>query len=177
MAFREVKLLIEAALNGALFSPERNSSHTVAGLLKHPALLAACHDKGPLFSVLLRDVANACGDTGTTSNNGSALSVKALLSEAENFDDAKQLVATAMGAKIAAMMSISPEDITMETSLGDLGIDSLVAVEIRNWMSKELEATIPVLEIIGTPSVAALAELTIGKSPLTTRYVAAKEGK
>lgn len=169
MAFREVKLIVEAALTKALFKPEQNSSHTLAGLLKSPPILPLLQEKGPLFSVLRRDVANVHGDTGAPTS-GSSLTIKALVSQATSRDDTKTTIANALIAKIASMMSVSPEDITIETSLGDLGIDSLVAVEIRNWMSKELEAAVAVMEIIGTASVVALAELAMTKSPLTVRF-------
>lgn len=61
----EVHILVEAALDGALFSPDSNSSHTVAGLVKRPGITKVLQDKGALFSVLLRDNANAFGDDNT----------------------------------------------------------------------------------------------------------------
>jgi hypothetical protein len=93
----------------------------VAGLVKHHGI-TVLQNKGPLFSVLLRDNANAFGgDAVSRPADGSTVSAKASL------------------GKLASMITVPPEDLTMETSIGDLGIDSLVAVELRNGLAKELK--------------------------------------
>jgi hypothetical protein len=106
----------------SLFNPTSNNSHTVAGLVKHHGITQVLQNKGPLFSVLLRDNANAFGgDAVSRPADGSTVSAKASL------------------GKLASMITVPPEDLTMETSIGDLGIDSLVAVELRNGLAKELK--------------------------------------
>jgi NADPH:quinone reductase-like Zn-dependent oxidoreductase/acyl transferase domain-containing protein/NAD(P)-dependent dehydrogenase (short-subunit alcohol dehydrogenase family)/acyl carrier protein len=166
LSSREVKMLVEAALDRSLFNPASNNSHTVAGLVKHPGTTQVLQDKGPLFSVLLRDNANAFGDDVVRPSDGSTVSIKASLSETTSPEEAEKVVAAALVGKLASMMSVSPDDVTMETSIGNLGIDSLVAVELRNWLAKELEATIPVLTIVSTASVSVLVELVMSKSSL-----------
>lgn len=53
-----------------------------------------------------------------------------------------------------------PEDngITPESSLVELGIDSLVAVDMRSWFHSELEVDMPVLKILGGATVAAMVD-------------------
>ena len=47
----------------------------------------------------------------------------------------------------------------------DLGIDSLVAVEIRSWFLKELEIDMPVLKILGGSTVLELVNFAVEKIP------------
>jgi len=49
-----------------------------------------------------------------------------------------QLVADAVVQKIGSIMMLPIEDVTLDKPLADIGLDSLVAVEFRNWMVKEL---------------------------------------
>ena len=124
-------------------------------------------DKGPLFSVLLRDNANASGgDAVSHPADGSIVSAKASLGEAASFEETTKVVETAVVGKLANMKSVPPEDVTMETSVGNPGIDSLVAVELRSSMAKELEATTPVLAIVRIASVSLLVDLVMSKSSL-----------
>jgi hypothetical protein len=45
-------------------------------------------------------------------------------------------------------------------------VDSLVAVEFRNWLGKNLEADIEVLDIMGDDSISALSEKIAKKSKM-----------
>ncbi len=66
-------------------------------------------------------------------------------------------------AKLYKQLGLSPEDgiITPDTSLVDLGIDSLVAVDLRVWFTKELDLDMPVLKLLGGATVAQMVEDTI----------------
>jgi hybrid polyketide synthase/nonribosomal peptide synthetase ACE1 len=60
-----------------------------------------------------------------------------------------------------------PEDggITPESSLVELGIDSLVAVDMRSWFHNELEVDMPVLKILGGATVAAMVDDCFARLP------------
>lgn len=47
----------------------------------------------------------------------------------------------------------------------ELGVDSLVAVEVRSWFLKELQVDIPVLKVVGGASVAELCQKALEKLP------------
>jgi len=55
-------------------------------------------------------------------------------------------------------MMLPIEDVTLDKPLADIGLDSLVAVEFRNWIVKELGAKIPLLDIINSGSLGHLIE-------------------
>lgn len=53
----------------------------------------------------------------------------------------------------------------MASGLDDLGVDSLIAVEIRSWFGKEIETEIPVFKVLSGGSVAQLLEYAIENMP------------
>ncbi|CAD0111492.1 unnamed protein product [Aureobasidium uvarum] len=75
------------------------------------------------------------------SQQESGRNVKQQISEATSEDEAVECVFQAFRGKLASIMQLSLDGITVEQPLMDVGIDSLVAVEIRNWFTKELGAT------------------------------------
>jgi hypothetical protein len=58
---------------------------------------------------------------------------------------------------------MSDESVNETTPLIDLGVDSLVAVEIRTWFAQEVGADVAVLKILGGPSIEELTEDVLSK--------------
>jgi hybrid polyketide synthase/nonribosomal peptide synthetase ACE1 len=54
----------------------------------------------------------------------------------------------------------------VKTPLIDLGIDSLVAVEVRSWFVKELNVDMPVLKVLGGASISNLVAIALEKLQL-----------
>lgn len=52
-----------------------------------------------------------------------------------------------------------PRDRPIPPSLSDAGVDSLVAIEIRNWWKQNLGADISVLELLGGGSIEQLGAM------------------
>lgn len=63
------------------------------------------------------------------------------------------------------MLQSTDQEIDYDAPLVGLGIDSLVAVEVRSWFLKELKADIPVLKIVGGSSLAEVCEQAMKKLP------------
>jgi len=122
-------------------------------------------------SPLLRDVrfaSLAFGDNaskGHTSGSDSSREIRALFL----LLDAKAEHSTLM----AAMVDIISRQLTGSLRLSEpmepgkpftsYGIDSLAAVEFRNWLRMELGAELTTLEIVGAASLFALCEKLLGK--------------
>lgn len=71
--------------------------------------------------------------------------------------------------KIQAALQIPVEtdkSQVLSSMTDDLGIDSLVAVEIRSWFLKELEAEIPVFKVLSGGSVTQLLEYAVENMPI-----------
>jgi hybrid polyketide synthase/nonribosomal peptide synthetase ACE1 len=69
-------------------------------------------------------------------------------------------------AKLNSSLNLSSDDsIDGNTPLIDLGLDSLVAVDIRTWFLQELKIDLPVLKILGGASAVELVSLAVEKLP------------
>jgi acyl carrier protein len=61
---------------------------------------------------------------------------------------------------------IPVEDITLGSSLAEIGLDSLVAVEFRNWLLREVKTDIRVLDIVACKTIEELVVLVVRHSAL-----------
>lgn len=62
-------------------------------------------------------------------------------------------------------MHLSDQAIDHDAALVELGVDSLVAVEVRSWFLKELKVDVPVLKVIGGASLSDLCQTALEKLP------------
>ncbi|KAI4721978.1 hypothetical protein E4T48_01732 [Aureobasidium sp. EXF-10727] len=97
------------------------------------------------------------------SQQESGRNVKQQIGEAASEDKAVECVFQAFRGKLATIMQLSPDGITAEQPLMDVGIDSLVAVEIRNWFMKELGVPVPVVKILGGDTIGELCTAATNK--------------
>lgn len=100
-------------------------------------------------------IANQEGSaTGQGRGTASFGSLKQLVLEAETEEQAIADVLRAFCAKLEAILQLSPGQAAdnVQAPIIDMGIDSLVAVEIRTWFLKELAVEVPVLKILGGDS-------------------------
>ena len=80
------------------------------------------------------------------------------LNEQSNIDTLTQDI----GRRLGNFMLLAEEDVDVRQSLAALGVDSLVAIEIRNWWRQALGLEISVLEILNSGSTEALGKIAAG---------------
>ena len=76
----------------------------------------------------------------------------------KTLEDATAIIIEALIKRISGIMALPIEEIDPGKPIHFYGVDSLVAVEFRNWLAKNLEATIEVLDIMGNDSIGVLSE-------------------
>ncbi|KAK0610048.1 KR domain-containing protein [Bombardia bombarda] len=75
------------------------------------------------------------------------------------------VVMTALIGRLARALGVAAEDIDERRPLSDYGVDSLMAVELRNWVRRDFSATVAVFEIVGSgASIAAIGALVVEKT-------------
>lgn len=158
---------VMAMIKSAIVTPlrKRGPGSSISGLKTwkpeaDPVYLA------PLFSHFRRA---ALGHS--QSNNGQPIgttgpSLRERLRLVTSLDDATHIACDGIMAKAANLLMVSLEDITREKSLAEYGMDSLVAVEMRNWLLREMEATVPILELLANVTLLQLAEKIVGRSKI-----------
>jgi hypothetical protein len=75
-----------------------------------------------------------------------------------------QICYKALAAKLARVLVLSVADMEPSVSVSSLALDSLVAIEVRNWIAREANANVQVLEILSAGSLMALADVIVTKS-------------
>ncbi|GLI77277.1 putative Hybrid PKS-NRPS biosynthetic cluster [Penicillium ochrochloron] len=84
--------------------------------------------------------------------------VREQLIEATTAEQVISIIKTCFAAKLQIVLQLTGEEMDMNAPLVEIGIDSLVAVEVRSWFLKELQTDMPVLKILGGGSISDLAE-------------------
>jgi acyl carrier protein len=92
---------------------------------------------------------------------------KTLLPKTISPEEATDVVVKGIVGKISEMFNIPEVEIDSAQPVGTYGIDSLVAVEIRNWLSSRAKADISIFDVLQSKSVRAVAE----KVALKSQYV------
>ncbi|KAL4971435.1 hypothetical protein BDW66DRAFT_165239 [Aspergillus desertorum] len=99
-----------------------------------------------------------------TDADGSTKSLSAQLKRASSPDEAARLVGEAIANKLAEVFMIPASDIDLTKPPAQYGVDSLVAVELRNMLTLQAAAEISIFNILQSTSLAALAGDVVGKS-------------
>lgn len=118
----------------------------------------------PVFSHFRRRAVKAAGNSGA--GGGSGARVRDVLKTAKSLDEAADRVCSALVDKISSRSNVPVDNISREKPMTDYGIDSLVAVEMRNWIVREMDSTVPILELLANQSLQQLSAAIAQRSRL-----------
>ncbi|KAI4940246.1 Type I Iterative PKS [Alternaria arbusti] len=99
-------------------------------------------------------------DDGTTTTS---LSLSAQLSSCPSAEAAKEFILAALLKKLSRSLMMDVSDLDATRSMSSYGTDSLVAVEIKNWIQRETKVMVSVFEILQSASIAGLVDGVVGK--------------
>lgn len=85
------------------------------------------------------------------------ISTAALLTAASNKEDAVAVVSNGLVERLSSLLAIPTTELDPQR-FGFGSIDSLVAMEFRSWIVKELKADVSLLDIMGAQNIFALSE-------------------
>ncbi|KAL8846842.1 MAG: hypothetical protein Q9221_008100 [Calogaya cf. arnoldii] len=92
----------------------------------------------------------------TTANNDEEIDLISSAAAANTTEEAATITTRAITDKIAKIMSIAPEKLDIGSPIHSFGVDSLTAVDVRNWISKTFAVQISTFEILGNNSLTEL---------------------
>ena len=81
-------------------------------------------------------------------------------------EEGTQIVCDAIVAKVANIGSIPVEEINRAKPMVSYRLDSLVAIELRNWLARAMEASVPMLKLLGGSSLILLSREVLKMSKL-----------
>lgn len=89
------------------------------------------------------------------------------LPDAASLAEATSIITEAIQTQLSSLLVVSKDDIDTKKPIHNYGVDSLVAVEMKNWFAKGVGADVGTTEILGEDGIAELA----AKVAVRSRFV------
>ncbi|KAH8704971.1 hypothetical protein BGW36DRAFT_456523 [Talaromyces proteolyticus] len=152
-----------------VLDPRRSITETTSQLvcgLFTPSMYEECGMPSPrhLQYPIFRHLQDASSDATPKEERKNQYHIQGLLQAAQTSAEAADVICYGIQKKLASVLSVSDEDIDPSRSLRDNGVDSLIEMEFRTWVSKELGVTLGKADI-NTKSLAHLSTKVAGSSP------------
>ena len=87
------------------------------------------------------------------------------LASASTLTDAGAAVTEALTKRLARILATSVENFDLQKSMHSYGMDSLMAVDVRNWFVTETRADVSIFDIMGSTSLENMGVLAATRSP------------
>ncbi|KAF2965402.1 hypothetical protein GQX73_g8174 [Xylaria multiplex] len=162
----ELMALLDLYCNPTASSPVQHSQ-----LLVGPVTPVQCLQRGldvsplalrPLFASFSMLIGE--NKESSTVGAGSLPNFRMLFHQAVGAEQRAAVVVQGLTARLARAMAISIEDVVPSRHLSDYGVDSLMAMELRNWISRDFGAHLAVFDIMGTMTILAIGALVEERS-------------
>jgi acyl carrier protein len=118
----------------------------------------------------------------TTASNGRHIREELLLAEPA---ERQRLLEEHIRRRVARVLKLSPTRLDVQQPLNSLGLDSLAALELKNWIEEELQVQVPITAFLQEPGIAQFAAQLLEQlvqtpssqsvSPLLTELQSANE--
>ncbi|KAI0506887.1 putative polyketide synthase [Xylaria bambusicola] len=153
----EVMGLVEYGIKKPCRSPR--TSHVASGFVQ-----ATTAD--PRFALLKNaaEQTSAGAAGGRAAGSGKEIRLSEQIAQAKTADEATAAVQQAVVTKISDMFVIQESEINPCLPLSEYGVDSLVAVELRNWLVPNARIEMSIFDLLGSPSLAELAKSVVKRS-------------
>ncbi|KAL9044037.1 MAG: hypothetical protein Q9214_002798, partial [Letrouitia sp. 1 TL-2023] len=125
--------------------------------------------KGPwfdnaFFSHLVQESQRATSDS-EENDKKMTLPVTQRLSMATTREETLNILQESLAAKLRIILKLGDQPVDVDVPLAELGIDSLVANEVRSWFLEELKVDVPFLQVVGGASLVELCQKAQDKLP------------
>lgn len=92
-------------------------------------------------------------DTGLDQSGGVVDNLKKLIDAADWADAVSELLAEHLCGNLRSLLQLPEGGVSADSHIIELGVDSLMAVEIRNWFYKKVGSDVPVMKILQPQSI------------------------
>ncbi|KAL8787994.1 MAG: hypothetical protein Q9213_001886 [Squamulea squamosa] len=94
------------------------------------------------------------------------MQIEQALTVASNDNEKFAAITSALKKQVSSLLATSIDNIDLDSPMESLGLDSLMAVELKTWFAQILQAAIQTSEILDTPNLRSLASTVRKKSRL-----------
>lgn len=127
-------------------------------LVKHDAAL---HNR--IYATILHTAKEQNNNNTTTA---AARSLVQQISAAESREEVHTVVQDALTGKLVELLAMDPGDVRVHVPMADFGLDSLVAIELKNWVFRSFKAAMQTADVLEAASLVALATAILERSSL-----------
>jgi len=157
-----VLALMGAAISGRLATACNN--HTITGMRITSSIPFWTPDAKFKHLRLAAEAAAAENSAG----QAASISFHAALKASKTAEEGQEVVCNGLLSKLPSVLMLEAEDMDVTKSLANYALDSLVAIEVRNFITREFEANLQVLELLSSGSIETLAKTIVAKSKLVS---------
>ena len=161
---RELHALIKAAVENP-HNPDYRQTLTGCKLSPDRPLPVWATDAK--FSHVLHDAQSLFVSSGTSADG--VVPARKLLEAASSVASATEIIVGLIIKKLASLLMINEEDVDSKKPIIAYGLDSLVAVEFRNWITCDLDAKVPLMVLMNSPSIDHLGGKIAAESTLVEK--------
>ena len=156
--------IVLRALNAAVTHPVNSSAQIIVGLNSAPGpqwdpMGRSQIGRDARFLPLKPITKSSSADT-----ESSGASLSAMLSTAADVPAGAEMIGTAIAITLAGIFMMPESEIDLAKPPAHFGVDSLIAVELRNMLVLQAAADVSIFNILQTSSLQALATLVAEKS-------------
>lgn len=108
-----------------------------------------------------------CG--GSLTSDSQAQSARARFRAAKSSDEMYNAVMDALKDRLARALGVETDDVDSGRLVSSYGVDSLMAVELRNWVRRDYDVDVAVFDILGSTTVAGLSRHVTNKAEESQR--------
>ena len=119
-----------------------------------------------LETALFSHLEYATDQTKSAGYSQPSMTINKAISAATNKEQVYDIIIQSLAQQISSLLVIDVNSIGPDSSIDGLGLDSLIAIELKTWIARNLYATIQTSEILDTRTLRALAELAAEKCTL-----------
>lgn len=147
--------------NLPILKPE--DSQTLIGLEMPHAVQAKGIDLNhaiyrPMFRELFQNIPRLADSSTVEANASATISRKSRLAAVKTFEGAKALITGWLCDKLSQILGLDDKDLDTDRAIHTFGIDSLVAIDLKNWLSRDIGAQLEVFTLLSNITVSQLAD-------------------
>ncbi|KAI0429925.1 beta-ketoacyl synthase domain-containing protein [Xylaria sp. FL1042] len=158
ITMEELLLAVEYAMSP--LARQDKLYHAIMGISRQG--LADAGDVTSLKNTIFSHLPAARNESGV--GNVGNTDITHRIGECSTVEEAQALITEAITAKCASFLGCGVEEISLNQPLSEIGFDSLVSIELKNWLLRTFDSPVQTAEISGASSVIALAAITKDRS-------------
>lgn len=164
----EVLRLVDSAIRTPLRTPQASQVITGISAGFEGDIAGVRWRTEPRFSPMRNVTTSPTSPKGTTRKEDT-IHLKDAIGTSQTFQEAVERVGRTLAKKLSEMFMIPEDEIDMALPIAKYGVDSLVAVELRNWLVGHAQSDMSIFDVMQSKSVWNLASQTASRSQYLDR--------